>query len=311
MAQTDDNSLVWHYTNAGGLLGMIEHRQLWATHFQFMNDTLEGTVLAEALSAFTHENENLTPYERSMIGIMNQQYAGVSRHTFTRVPDGNHFLLCGSKEGDELTLWRNYAKDTISFAVGLDPSVPLGLIPPKPTAGSSGWVQPWTDVEYQKSSPHLPDEHVERILSAVRQEDPGDQIGEVSDVLHHLLFLVKSIAFKDERETRVVCGSDNTAMWRFRSGPFGVTPYVALGTSSNWNERSSGKDPLPIRSIRISANANKADTLALNALLESNGFGGGAEVEEIRDERGVHVDTHHHEYSPPVEIHQTENTLRM
>src|SRR5712671_6860096 len=37
----DPPRLLYHYTSADGLLGMLEGRQLWATNVRFMNDTSE------------------------------------------------------------------------------------------------------------------------------------------------------------------------------------------------------------------------------------------------------------------------------
>src|SRR2546423_10494745 len=37
----DSPRLLYHYTSADGLLGMLQGRQLWATNVRFMNDTSE------------------------------------------------------------------------------------------------------------------------------------------------------------------------------------------------------------------------------------------------------------------------------
>ncbi|MBM6588946.1 DUF2971 domain-containing protein [Brevibacterium sp. RIT 803] len=310
MSTTDADGLVWHYTDAGGLLGIIQGKQLWATHFQFMNDTLEGALMADPLDKFIADDDVLNSYEREMVKIMNQQYEGISRLKITRVPDGNHFLLCGSEKGDELTLWRNYAQGSVSFAIGLDPKCPLGVIPPRNSLTSSGRVQPWNKVDYREQDSELPDEYAARIRSAAQNTDKGDQIGDLSAALQYMYSQVKSSAFKDERETRVVCQTDNPDMWRFRAGQYGITPYVALGTANAWGENSPGDEPLPIRAIRLSANATPPDHLALNALLESHGFGGDAEIEEFMDHSGSIVDTYAREYEPPVQLIQATNSLR-
>src|SRR5699024_1081578 len=158
-----------------------------------------------------------------------------------------------------------------SFAVGIDPESPLGVIPPKQVNFVNANVFPWRDVDYQPESSTLPETHMARIRAGLDDDDMGARIREVSAALRDIFCIVKSDAFEDEREARVVCLADNTRLWRFRSGEFGITPYVALGAADSWGEASEGSEPLPIRAIRLSSNASDADALAVNALLEVNG----------------------------------------
>jgi hypothetical protein len=311
MAVPEAEQLVWHYTDADGLLGMIKHRQAWATHFKFLNDFKEGWFLGEPLTDFLENDEKLTASQRSFIEVMLGPYLGQPFTKMTNVPDGNHFLFCGSTSGDELTLWRNYAKDAISFAVGLDPQVPLGVIPPKGDIASTNHeVYAWQKVEYHSSTTSLPAAYGSGLRSAVCQENMGDQLVDVSDQLTRLCSTVKTSAFEDERESRIVCVANDTRLWRFRVGRYGLTPYVALGASDSWGVFSTGDDPLPIRAIRLSSNATSSDHLALNALLENHGFRGDAVVEEIFDDSGEHIDSHFEEYEPPIRLLQSDNSLR-
>ena len=311
MTSSETDSLVWHYTDANGLMGMIKDRQVWATHFRFLNDSQEGWFLDKPLTDFLENDEPMSSSERDFIWDMLRPYVGQPITRMTKVPDGNHFLLCGSTSGDELTLWRNYARDAVSFAVGLDPQSPLGLVPPDKDVGITRHeMHPWRKVEYHSPETYLPTAYARRIREAVSQEDMGDRIVDVSDELTHLYSTVKSAAFKDERESRIVCVTNNTQLWRFRVSSYGITPYVALGGSDTWSGLSNGKIPLPIRAIRLSSNSTAADHLALNALLEHHGFRGDAKYEEIYDDTGRHVDTIYEEHEPPVQLLQSSNSLR-
>lgn len=309
MTSSDDQPLVWHYTNASGLLGMVEGKQLWATHYRFMNDKLEGAVLERAVWKLL-ENGDLNGLDLSLIREMYRTFDGVPKFLMSNVPDGNRFLICGAESGDELTLWRNYAREEVSFAVGLDRQSALGVIPPKKGSHVNVNVLPWRNVDYQPVSSTLPESHLSRISSALDQDDVSAQIRDVSSALIEIFCLAKSKAFKDEREVRVVCLADNTRLWRFRSGPFGITPYIALGSAKSWGESSGGKDPLPIREIRLSSNATDADILALNALLEVNGFAGEVEADEGWDASGAPIGGGYSEVEPPVRISQATDSLR-
>lgn len=309
MESSDGDSLVWHYTNASGLLGMVKGKQLWATHYRFMNDKLEGSVLERAVWKLIESSE-LKDVDRALIGEMYRMFDGVAKFRMSHIPDGNRFLLCGSKSGDELTLWRNYAREEVSFAVGIDPKSPLGVIPPKLDTKVNVNVFPWHDVDYQPESLTLPESHLSRIRAGLDQEDMSDRIRDVSSALLDVFCIAKSDAFEDERETRVVCLTDNTRLWNFRSGNFGITPYVALGAADSWDDPSKGTDPLPIRAIRLSANASDADIFAVNALLEINGFAGGVEADDGWDDSGHPIGGGYREIEPPVRISKASNSLR-
>lgn len=306
----DSDTLVWHYTNASGLLGMIEKRQLWATHYRFMNDSLEGSVLEHAVQKLINSSD-LIEGDRALIREMYRTFDGIPMNLYSRTPNGNRFLLCGANSGDELTLWRNYAREEISFAVGIDSESPLGVIPPKQGLLGNPDISAWKAVDYQPESSILPDSHMSRIKAGLKLGDEGDKIRRVSDLLRDIFCMVKSSAFKDERETRVVCVTDNIHLWRFRSGNFGITPYVALGAAESWGETSKGEDVLPIRAIRVSSNAKDADILALNALLEANGFEGDVDTEEGFDHEGRPIIGSYSEIEPPVKILQASNSLRL
>lgn len=314
----NQDGIVWHYTNAAGLLGIIQNRQLWATHSRFMNDTVEGGVFDGALRAIVAGKD--PKFHTSLRSTIDAMYNPGPCGPESRVQTDNRFLLCGSESGDELTLWRNYGQEAVSFAVGLDATAPLGLIHPdgKKTERASREFFSWSKVDYRTPSPTLPSDYEKRLLDAWTKQDFGsteyDAFGEairvVDEVLIELSTVVKNKAFEDERESRVICKCDDGQFWRFRSGRFGLTPYVALGAAEEWGDVSSGNDVLPVRKIRISSQTPDADSLALNALLERNGFDGDLEVHEVTNEDGFPM--HHYAViPPPIEILYSSHTLRM
>lgn len=311
MNATDDSShLVWHYTTSSGLLGMIRHRELWATHSRFMNDKVEGSVMHSAIEAFLSDTTTLTPPQMSMVEMQYSFLTANAYPSYTRVPQGNMFLVCGSRDNDALTLWRNYAREAVSFAVGLDPKVPLGVITSdKSPSGNWHDVMRWRDVDYTSAFDDLPRHHRERLVNAARSEDPGDQIVNVSRELQRILSGVKHNAFVDERETRIAYFNDNPRDWAFRAGRFGLTPYLRIGTSEQWGRSSDGEDNLPIRAIRVSANATDADIMAVYALLEGHGFTFGEIYEDRASDDGA-IGPVVTGYEDPIPVVQSQHPLR-
>jgi hypothetical protein len=45
---TKPEGLLYHYTDQKGLLGILESKQLWATHYRYLNDTSEGQIVAQS-----------------------------------------------------------------------------------------------------------------------------------------------------------------------------------------------------------------------------------------------------------------------
>ena len=64
---------LYHYTDLGGLKGILEHRQIWFTHYQYLNDPSElvfGVRLAfeatQKIIKENDENERLTQFFKGL-----------------------------------------------------------------------------------------------------------------------------------------------------------------------------------------------------------------------------------------------------
>ena len=52
-----DNEVIYHYTDAHGLLGIVQGRQLWASNAAFLNDSTELTYIREVLAEVAENPE--------------------------------------------------------------------------------------------------------------------------------------------------------------------------------------------------------------------------------------------------------------
>jgi hypothetical protein len=106
--------LLYHYTDAAGLLGIISSNRLWATDASFLNDPSEGQLFPERIIAFMREKVGgLTPSEeRIVIQIENG---------FNKYPRPTHaFTISFCDDGDLLSQWRGYASFGSGYAIGFD-----------------------------------------------------------------------------------------------------------------------------------------------------------------------------------------------
>lgn len=265
-----DRSIVtaaWHYTNAQGLLGIIQNDVLWASSGAFMNDEQElikgHTLIQSTLVDGTRYSET----EKTLLQSLLQMVDDPKR------PD---FILSASEASDSLTMWRNYGREAVSYAIGLDKNVSLV---PLAKPGYEGIEEfPYADDDYYApflERAELPDGVVETFLvddpdrsvflhnqswqkviyspeeqqAIVREvisnylEDqrPATQGTRLADLMgltrmtfKRELSLIKDQGFQDERELRRHY-SFVQPRWKFvhyRPSKLGLTPYICLTTKT-------------------------------------------------------------------------------
>ena len=111
-------NIIWHYTTADGLLGILKNQELFMSHILCMNDTEEfqhgishiiqavGIRGRSSVSASASKfHEALTPSLCEYLVVPN-------------VPD--IFVSCFSGETDTLTHWLEYGRNGVGYAVGFD-----------------------------------------------------------------------------------------------------------------------------------------------------------------------------------------------
>lgn len=266
MEDNDQQNLVWHYTDGNALISIITKNELWASSAAFMNDMDELLSGNKELRKYFDEQKDHLDGEIADVLDLHIPKEG------TRTKDA--FVLSGSTDHDSLTLWRNYGRHQVSFAVGLDKSIPLipmtavplkdGVeveVHPNPPAdyyeGAFDELEDgtrvqlfdpdglmveggtWKSVIYQ---PEVQEETIAKIFDGLRESAEAQARGKSplglmfrSYEMHDSLHLIKNAGFQDEREERIVMWL--APDWKFvchRAGPYGIMPYIKL-TASNSN----------------------------------------------------------------------------
>jgi hypothetical protein len=103
--------IVWHYTNAAGLIGILESGHFWGTNYAFMNDASEieyGRGLArQVLDALQAAGSGASFFSR--MGEKLQQFT----------EDSEIYLACFSELGNDLSQWRGYSSGPDRFSLGV------------------------------------------------------------------------------------------------------------------------------------------------------------------------------------------------
>ncbi|WP_231511363.1 hypothetical protein [Arthrobacter sp. UNC362MFTsu5.1] len=248
--------LVWHYTSPEGLAGILQNNVLWATSAAFLNDTHEFTSGTRHLRRQLRKLSGNDPETNREIDI---------RVAEREIDPSKAFILSASRDGDSLTLWRNYGKHTVGYAVGLRPDVPLtplelrkGDAHPTPP---EGWEPEMFDtpdgpqLAFDPDRPEItPITHEnkqwfevvyggEKRMEILRKE-AWEFITAKSDTeKRQTIFLpwlssllrIKDAGFKDEREVRMgyTTAKPDWKFLAFRGTQWGLTPYIKLTAAAD------------------------------------------------------------------------------
>jgi hypothetical protein len=108
-AQAGRRRLLYHYTSADGLLGILSTGTLWATQIRFLNDTAEFTFARDALvrEAYVRSARLRHPLVKRIV-----------TREIRRVEHGHipAYVVSFSERGNMLSQWRAYApRDGVSI----------------------------------------------------------------------------------------------------------------------------------------------------------------------------------------------------
>jgi hypothetical protein len=248
--------VLYHYTNADGLKGIVEKNELWATSAYSLNDLAEITygygVLAEALKLWLAKNPR--PAESLTLGLGRDLEKWFGEQLFKREVVHPIYLACFCEEDNLLSQWRAYGQSggySIGFQISPDRFVSRDF-KPEPNIYTSRLVK----VEYDRATQlKRCKEILDRLLPTYDDRDLAAAIAELGnnplfgysqiirgfqDVLLDLTVGFKNPAFSVEKEWRIVIrsreftkqatddGGSTPVPLHFRSSRGGLLPYIKL-----------------------------------------------------------------------------------
>jgi hypothetical protein len=280
---SNQSDTLYHYTDANGLLGILQRKCIRAGNVRYMNDSSElnhvGDVISEAATKL--EGEATTEASRTFLRILRESPL---RYHF---PDTEVYAACFSESWDVLSQWRSYANDGAGYAVGIGCDSRFQVIRVKQDATAQGgqgtendgsperpevWarlykviyleseqlarVTPWLIGLVQAldrralNTPSLTDQGIAQAFITVKLE------------VVPLGVTMKNGGFEEEREWRLVV-SDDPSGWRlqdrtqFKSSRFGLSPFIELRHA----------DSLPLVSIAHGPKLSRDEAPAATVLM--------------------------------------------
>ncbi len=256
-------ALLYHYTSADGVLGILGRREMYASDLRFLNDARELTFARDVVVARlrqaadeleAHPDDDIGRVEARVNLMRNCSYEADRVSEWLQI-----FVACFCEKGDLLSQWRGYGQ-TAGYALGFDRAALENSI------GESATLR---KVVYGDAAAPQLTEMTETIIAHPPMAHAGSrgmllaEHGVVPMVVH-----VKDSAFEEEREWRLATtryvhdgGPGNDAV-RHRGGRLGITPYVSVGF-----------DRAALREVRIGPGPHpglRRD--GLKSFLASNGY---------------------------------------
>ena len=116
--QNIDPPIIYHYTSAAGMLGILTKKKLWFTRWDSLNDASENLIvhdcIEEALKKYAHEPK-FVDYVREINNIKREAKKKGNI-------DRDLYLASFSSNADSLALWNCYCKNSQcdGYCIGFD-----------------------------------------------------------------------------------------------------------------------------------------------------------------------------------------------
>ncbi|MBY3359225.1 DUF2971 domain-containing protein [Rhizobium laguerreae] len=263
MSKLPEQALLYHYTSAQGLLGMLgtpgRPARMWLTQVQYMNDSEEFyhayTMAADCLTDMRFECPGARKAVSGLFGlpheVSHQRRRDLSDFGITRL-----FSFSLTEMSDQLSQWRGYAPEG-GCCLGFEVNDLIKM------AGENGFklLQCIYDPDQKR---HLVEQCVRRAERMVEEcivdprlrsqssNEDDQQLAEqsarvfVQEEIAKLAESFKNSSFYEEREWRVsgtVSATDGRSRWRTRGNM--IVPYCSIDISE------AAGNPVPLKEVIV------------------------------------------------------------
>jgi hypothetical protein len=258
-------TLIHHYTDSGGLIGIIQSKTIRATNVRFMNDSVEATFGWERIERFLASKTPTSARENDVIQIALQALRGI--RDADNLPDS--YIACFSEKDNDLSQWRAYGHGR-GFSIGFD-SEELNQLA-RAISGSSSALPVIRKVAYtdQQQNLILQTNYEQQVLAQLNSSAATDALAGAFTVMAIMSGpALKHPAFQAEEEWRLQFFFEKTDQRiQFRDSAMGVTPYIDVPLCKPDNKTIDG-----VKEVRVGPQRHPEEALrAARQLLIRNGL---------------------------------------
>ncbi len=217
--------IIYHYTNVGGLIGIISSGRLWATSTSYLNDKNEiyhaKRIIKSEITSFA---ENGGEISKEIIRRVANNYDDSSIIN-------DYYIVCFCENGDLLSQWRSYSSNGEGFSLGIHSKL-IGQSPSSPYIRLRRVIY---DELIQRQHVRL---ILNEIFSLIERAYGQASIASldqqtilpalcslISSHLNECSFTFKDSSFAEEKEWRMIFSPQRQDV-RFRQSGNLLTPYV-------------------------------------------------------------------------------------
>ncbi|HHX8271222.1 TPA: DUF2971 domain-containing protein [Vibrio diabolicus] len=194
----------YHYTDIGGLIGILQYRKLWLSSVNNMNDHQEVVWLRNKFASRLSELVDKSSFSDKHKELIDSFWQMMSH------PYPTPYICCFSKNGDLLSQWRAYSSDgegaCIKFsgeALGVKQGIPY-MHP------QVEYSMRYADVVYVESDTQsFITEMLGELVNIVEAIVGGDndkmiKLSELANHCSRASYIFKNPAFSEEQEIRII-----------------------------------------------------------------------------------------------------------
>ena len=242
--------VLYHYTSADAVLGIITRRELWASQARFLNDTTEISHGLDLCLTHLHARRG-SGYRTHFVDTVQRVLEQMAGRDGT--PGFDVYVACFSDGNDIIPQWKGYASDGAGYALGFD------LV----RAATLSDTTPHRVIYGEREQHLILDSLVDGYLTVLdrslqahsdQEEETAKAVGlTLTSALLRILVCFKQDMFSHEREWRLVelvAQSNQKRQCKFRSSRGVILPYIELSLGDKISA-------LPISKIRCGPTSSR------------------------------------------------------
>jgi len=249
-APQSDQSL-FHYTDLGGLHGIVNSSDLWLTHSRYSNDDEEMFHGYRVARDLIKENERTHQNEPARI-----EYLKAVRKLLQEPVPEDVYICCFCKTDDLLSQWRSYGANGTGVSIEFDP---MGFAEAsEPDSLRCGLMWLWKVYYDPREQRKLLDHALNFGFDHEKgQQIPKEAARRAADAIEFFIPTFKNKDFAEESEYRLIFtpSTDCPVCPQFRVAREMLVPYYSLRELTSEFSKSGGL--LPIRGVRIGPSVQK------------------------------------------------------
>jgi len=219
----DVPDLLFHYTKADGLIGIMKSGKIWTTKIQYMNDNSELQL------AFDYIRNEIELQRKGFEKTRTEDELEEMCKVLDSTEKINISVASFTEMGDQLSQWRGYCEIGNGYSLGFDGHKLRKLVHSRNSYNLVPCI--YEEEEHRRLVKELVDNYpTKKMLDATRIEDPRlNKIFNFSlafaNTVLFLAPLIKSASFREEKEWRLITPTMPYTEAKFRKGDYSLIPY--------------------------------------------------------------------------------------